>query len=47
MKNQLNAFWPLLKILDAGGPNEYKDTGSGEWIDGISGKQIDKNMGKI
>jgi gamma-glutamyltranspeptidase/glutathione hydrolase len=35
---------PLLKILDAGGPNKYRDTGSGEWIDGISGKSIDKKM---
>lgn len=33
---------PLLEILDAGGPNEYRDTGSGEWIDGISGKKLDK-----
>jgi gamma-glutamyltranspeptidase/glutathione hydrolase len=38
---------PLLKILDAGGPNEYRDTGSGEWIDGISGKSIDKKMVSI
>jgi gamma-glutamyltranspeptidase/glutathione hydrolase len=35
---------PLLKILDAGGPNEYRDTGSGDWIDGISGKNIDKKL---
>jgi len=33
---------PLLKILDAGGPNKYRDTGSGDWIDGISGKSIEK-----
>ena len=33
---------PLLKILDAGGPNGYRDTGSGEWIDGISGKVLTK-----
>lgn len=38
---------PLLKILDAGGPNKYRDTGSGKWIDGISGKQIDKDMGEV
>ncbi|MBN2412640.1 gamma-glutamyltransferase [candidate division KSB1 bacterium] len=38
---------PVLKILDAGGPNEYRDTGSGEWIDGISGKSIDKWMTNI
>ncbi|MFZ1289884.1 MAG: gamma-glutamyltransferase [Melioribacteraceae bacterium] len=35
---------PMLKILDAGGPNEYRDTGSGELIDGISGKIIDKGI---
>ncbi len=35
---------PLLAILDAGGSNVYRDTGSGEWIDGISGKSIDKEM---
>ncbi len=33
---------PLLEILDAGGPNEYRDTGSGEWIDGISGEPLDQ-----
>lgn len=38
---------PLLRILDAGGPNEYKDTGSGELIDGISGKRIDETLGDI
>jgi len=35
---------PVLRILDSGGPNEYRDTGSGEWIDGISGKSIDKTL---
>tara|TARA_R110001606_G_scaffold128497_1_gene263040 strand:+ start:1197 stop:1730 length:534 start_codon:yes stop_codon:yes gene_type:complete len=38
---------PLLRILDSGGPNEYKDTGSGEWIDGFSGENIDKTLGDI
>lgn len=38
---------PLLRILDSGGPNEYRDTGSGEWIDGISGENIDKELGDI
>ena len=33
---------PLLKILDAGGPNWYRDTGDGVWVDGISGLVIDK-----
>lgn len=35
---------PMLKILDAGGKNEYRDSGSGELIDGISGKSIDKSI---
>ena len=35
---------PLLRILEAGGPNEYKDTGDGVWVDGISGKRIDKGV---
>lgn len=35
---------PMLNILDAGGPNEYRDSGSGELIDGISGKSIDKGI---
>lgn len=38
---------PLLKILDAGAPNGYRDTGSGEWIDGISGKSISKEMAQM
>lgn len=33
---------PLLHILDAGGPNYYRDTGDGVWIDGISGKMVDQ-----
>lgn len=37
----------LLKILDAGGPNEYRDTGAGVWVDGISGKRIDKKIVSI
>jgi gamma-glutamyltranspeptidase / glutathione hydrolase len=38
---------PMLRILDAGGPNIYRDTGSGDWIDGISGKTVDKQLGDI
>lgn len=38
---------PLLRILDAGGPNEYRDTGSGELVDGISGKSIDTGISDI
>ena len=38
---------PLLEILDAGGPDKYRDTGSGKWIDGISGKSVDKDMVSI
>lgn len=38
---------PLLRILDSGSSNEYKDTGSGELIDGISGKSIDETLGDI
>ena len=35
---------PVLAILDAGGPNWYRDTGSGRWVDGISGKEIDQQL---
>ena len=35
---------PLLEILDAGGANWYRDTGSGDYIDGISGKEIDAGI---
>jgi len=35
---------PLLAILDQGGPNYYRDTGSRRWIDGISGKVIDEKL---
>lgn len=35
---------PLLRILDSGGPNWYRDTGDGIWVDGISGKEIDKGV---
>jgi gamma-glutamyltranspeptidase/glutathione hydrolase len=35
---------PLLEILDSGGPNWYRDTGSGDYIDGISGKEIDQGV---
>lgn len=35
---------PMLNILDAGGPNEYRDTGDGVWIDGISGQEIDSRI---
>ena len=38
---------PLLRILDEGGPNEYRDTGSGQWIDGVSGKTIDHRIANI
>jgi gamma-glutamyltranspeptidase/glutathione hydrolase len=37
---------PLLYILDNGGPNYYRDTGSGRWVDGISGKKVDKKVFK-
>jgi gamma-glutamyltranspeptidase/glutathione hydrolase len=35
---------PMLRILDAGGPNWYKDTGGGDWVDGLSGEQIDEGI---
>jgi gamma-glutamyltranspeptidase/glutathione hydrolase len=35
---------PLLTLLDSGGPNWYRDTGSGDYIDGISGKEIDQGI---
>lgn len=35
---------PALAILDAGGPNWYRDTGSGDTLDGLSGKKIDANL---
>jgi gamma-glutamyltranspeptidase/glutathione hydrolase len=38
---------PMLEILDAGGPNIYRDTGSGDWIDGISGKQTDSRIAHL
>ena len=31
----------VLKLLDAGGPGWYRDTGSGKTIDGLSGKKTD------
>lgn len=37
---------PLLAILDNGGPNYYRDTGSGKRIDGISGKEVDAKVYK-
>ena len=37
---------PMLTILEEGGPNYYRDTGSGRWIDGISGKEIDQKVFK-
>ena len=35
---------PMLRILDAGGPNWYRDTGDGVWVDGLSGKRIDEGV---
>ncbi|MGH7496569.1 MAG: gamma-glutamyltransferase family protein [bacterium] len=35
---------PTLALLDAGGPNWYRDTGSGDTLDGLSGKKIDANL---
>src|SRR5574342_787968 len=35
---------PALAVLDAGGPNWYRDTGSGDTLDGLSGKKIDANL---
>jgi gamma-glutamyltranspeptidase/glutathione hydrolase len=35
---------PALTLLDAGGPNWYRDTGSGDTLDGLSGKKIDANL---
>ncbi len=35
---------PALALLDAGGPNWYRDTGSGDTLDGLSGKRIDANL---
>ncbi len=33
-----------LALLDAGGPNWYRDTGSGDTLDGLSGKKIDAGL---
>ncbi len=33
-----------LALLDAGGPNWYRDTGSGDTLDGLSGKKIDATL---
>ncbi len=35
---------PALALLDAGGPNWYRDTGSGDTLDGLSGKKIDIHL---
>lgn len=35
---------PALALLDAGGPNWYRDTGSGDTLDGLSGKKIDFHL---
>jgi len=35
---------PALAILDAGGLNWYRDTGSGDTLDGLSGKKIDAHL---
>jgi gamma-glutamyltranspeptidase/glutathione hydrolase len=35
---------PALALLDAGGPNWYRDTGSGDTLDGLSGKKIDAKL---
>lgn len=38
---------PLLALLDAGGPNWYRDTGDGRMIDGISGQEIDEGLFEV
>lgn len=35
---------PALALLEAGGPNWYRDTGSGDTLDGLSGKKIDIHL---
>jgi len=35
---------PALELLDAGGLNWYRDTGSGELVEGISGKSFDESL---
>ncbi|KAA0224606.1 hypothetical protein EDS67_22890 [candidate division KSB1 bacterium] len=35
---------PALALLEAGGPNWYRDTGSGDTLDGLSGKKIDSRL---
>lgn len=38
---------PALELLDAGGPNWYRDTGSGDLVEGISGKSFDEGLQKL
>lgn len=35
---------PVLALLEAGGSNWYRDTGSGDTLDGLSGKKIDIHL---
>lgn len=35
---------PALALLEAGGPNWYRDSGSGDTLDGLSGKKIDFHL---